>query len=168
MSRKQTIILLRQETGRIIQDFSEYEKRNWLEVEDILHSSNLGLLQALEKISAEQLESDEFLEGSEGRPAWRNLSGVMLGHPVLHICEYLVQQGDAEQGMRIMLDFTEKGRALDDGDVWQGLQSYNQACYFALAGYKPQAQEKLAEALRLNPGLEEWSKQDADLASLRV
>jgi hypothetical protein len=137
-------------------------------VEQILDSSQQALHQVLPAISDEQLESAEFLEGSEGRPAWRRISGTILGHPVLHVCEYLVQQGRAEQALTIMLDFTEKGRVLDEGDVWQGMESYNQACYYALAGYKDQAREKLAEALRFNPGLEEWSQQDPDLALLRA
>jgi hypothetical protein len=150
------------------QDFSEYQRQSWEDVERILGSSQQALLQALPAIPDEQLESAEFLEGSQGRPAWRRISGTILGHPVLHICEYLVQQGRAEQALTIMLDFTEKGRALDEGDVWQGLESYNQACYYALAGYKQQAQEKLAEALHFNPGLQEWSQQDPDLELIRA
>lgn len=150
------------------QDFPEYERCSWQDVERILESSQQALLQALSAIPDELLESAEFLEGSEGRPAWRRISGTVLSHPVLHVCEYLVQQGRAEQALAIMLDFTEKGRALDEGDNWQGLESYNQACYYALAGYQEQAQEKLAAALRLNPGLQEWSQEDPDLALLRA
>ena len=150
------------------QDFPEYERCGWQAVEQMLDSSQQALLQVLPAIPDEQLESAEFLEGGGDRPAWSRISGTALSHPVLHVCEYLVQQGRAGQALAIMLDFTEKGRSLEEGDSWQGLESYNQACYYALAGYKEQAQEKLAEALRFNPGLEAWSQQDPDLASLRA
>jgi hypothetical protein len=43
---------------------------------------------------------------------------------------------------------------------------YNLACYLALAGEKNKAVELLGEALRLHPGLTEWSRQDTDLVSL--
>jgi len=150
------------------QDYTEYQKNSWQDVEEILQSSQHDLLLALQSIPDEQLESVEFLEGSEGRPAWWVLSGFMLGHPVIHLTEYLVQHGLAQQALKIMMDFTEAERALDNSERWQGLMSYNQACYLALAGLKEEAQAKLAEALARHPGLEEWSKQDPDLASLRV
>ena len=150
------------------QDFPEYQRQSWGDVEQILSSSQQALLQALSAIPEEQLESNEFLQESEGDPAWRLLAWLLLNHPVLHVCDYLVQQGRAGQALAIVLDFTEKGRALDDSDSWQGLESYNQACYYARAGYKEQARGKLSEALKLNPGLQAWSQQDPDLALIRV
>lgn len=50
---------------------------------------------------------------------------------------------------------------------WPGANYYNQACIYALSGKSPAAIEALGEALRLEPQLIEWSKQDSDLASLR-
>jgi hypothetical protein len=150
------------------QDFPEYLRQSWEDVVQMLHSSQQALLQALSAIPEEQLESNEFLQESEGDPAWRLLAWLLLNHPVLHVCDYLVQQGCAGQALAIMLDFAEKGRTLDEGDSWQGLESYNQACYYALDGQKEPARKKLAEALRLNPGLQEWSQQDPDLALIRV
>ena len=149
------------------QDFCDYQEKSWPEAEEILQSSNQSLLQALEAISDEQVESVDFLQGSEGRPAWNVLAGLMLGHPVLHLTEYLVRQGRTQAALQIMLEFTEAERGLDGGDRWQGLATYNQACYYALAGHKQVAKEKLVDALRLNPEMEEWSKSDPDLASLR-
>ena len=75
------------------QDFPEYQRHSWEDVEQMLDSSQQALLQVLFVIPDEQLESAEFLEGSQGRPAWSRISWTILSHPVLHVCEYLVQQG---------------------------------------------------------------------------
>ena len=43
---------------------------------------------------------------------------------------------------------------------------YNTACQHALSGQKATAIAELRQALKLNPGLTEWSKEDSDLVSL--
>ena len=56
---------------------------------------------------------------------------------------------------------------LGGGESWQGLRRYNRACHYALVGGAAEALEKLGEALELNPGLTEWSREDPDLVSIR-
>ena len=56
---------------------------------------------------------------------------------------------------------------LDPAADWQGTVRYNLACHYALTGQKEAAIAALGEALVLNPGLRDWSKQDTDLACLR-
>lgn len=41
------------------------------------------------------------------------------------------------------------------------------ACIYALAGKSDRALSLLGESLKLEPSLTDWSKQDADLVSLR-
>jgi len=57
--------------------------------------------------------------------------------------------------------------ALDDSPEWRSIAIYNLACYYAIAGQKEKAVERLRQALELNPGLTEWSKEDPDFASIR-
>ena len=135
------------------QDFPEYQRQSWGDVEQMLSSSQQALLQALSAIPEEQLESNEFLQESEGDPAWRLLAWLLLNHPVLHVCDYLVQQGRAGQALAIVLDFTEKGRALDEGDIWQGLESYYQACYYALDGVQRAGAGEAERGAQAQPGV---------------
>jgi tetratricopeptide (TPR) repeat protein len=58
-------------------------------------------------------------------------------------------------------------RELDESEDWQGLLQYNLTCHYALIGETERAIERLGEALKLNPELTEWSKEDPDLASIR-
>jgi hypothetical protein len=56
---------------------------------------------------------------------------------------------------------------LDDSPEWQGTIRYNNACSFSLLGDKEKAILELGEALKLNPGLTDWSKQDPDFEPIR-
>ncbi len=44
---------------------------------------------------------------------------------------------------------------------------YNLACQYSLLGTTAEAIRELQEALTLNPGLTDWSKQDPDLDAIR-
>lgn len=68
----------------------------------------------------------------------------------------------------MVLEISAEMEALDSADEWIGLQRYNQACYYALAGHQPRAIELLSQAFPLNPSLLEWSEKDSDLDSLRA
>ena len=57
--------------------------------------------------------------------------------------------------------------ALDNSDEARGAVSYNQGCFWALAGQPDRAIALLRSALALRPDLIEWSQQDTDLVSLR-
>jgi hypothetical protein len=64
-------------------------------------------------------------------------------------------------------EMTAELTGLDDGPEWQGTIRYNNACSFSLLGDKETAIQELRQALKLNPGLIEWSKQDSDLDPIR-
>jgi hypothetical protein len=64
-------------------------------------------------------------------------------------------------------DSTKQLVALDDSPDWQGVIRYNNACSFSLLGEKETAINELREALKLNPGLTEWSKEDPDFEPIR-
>ena len=57
---------------------------------------------------------------------------------------------------------------LDDSPDWQGNIHYNLACCYSLARQKEKAIRELAEALKLNPALTEWSQQDPDFDPIRA
>jgi hypothetical protein len=56
---------------------------------------------------------------------------------------------------------------LDESSVWQGEVKYTLACMHSLLGAKVEAIRELQEALVLNPGLIDLSKEDPDLDAIR-
>jgi hypothetical protein len=85
------------------------------------------------------------------RTLWGRIVGNSVIHPLLHLAESLVPP---------LL-------ALSDAPAWRSATLYNLACYYALAGLKDKAIAKLGEAFQIDSSLVEWSKEDADLNSLR-
>jgi tetratricopeptide (TPR) repeat protein len=78
-----------------------------------------------------------------------------------------LERGDKEYATELQEKTAKLLSELDESQSWQGTVRYNLACHYALAGETETAIEKLREALELNPELTEWSKEDADLASIR-
>jgi hypothetical protein len=64
-------------------------------------------------------------------------------------------------------EMTRELTSLDDSPDWQGIIRYNNACSLSLLGDKETAINELGEALKLNPGLTEWSRQDPDFEPIR-
>jgi hypothetical protein len=56
---------------------------------------------------------------------------------------------------------------IEESPGWQGVAVYNLACFYALSGQRDNAISGLQDALRLNPALTDWSKQDPDFDSIR-
>ena len=56
---------------------------------------------------------------------------------------------------------------LDESSDWQGEMKYTLACMHSLLGAKAEAIRELREALVLNPGLTDLSKEDPDLDAIR-
>jgi len=146
--------------------WSEYCDRSW---EEVAQASSLGhrrLIDGLQAMSGNDLHDADRFESQKGQPLWRSVAGNGCTHPMMHLAEANIKRGQAARAKTVMESLSEGLAKLDDSPRWVGVVRYNLACYLALAGEKNEAIELLSEALRLHPGLTEWSRQDTDLASL--
>ena len=146
--------------------WSEYCDRSW---DEVTQASSLGhqrLIDGLKVMSVNDLHDADRFESQKGQPLWRSVAGNGCTHPMMHLAEAYVKRGQAARAQAMMEDLSEGLARLDDSPRWLGVVRYNLACYLALAGEKNKAVELLGEALRLHPGLTEWSRQDTDLVSL--
>jgi hypothetical protein len=148
-------------------DFEAHRHDSWEQVEALLESSQQTLLAGLQSLDEAQMGQTDLLPGDQERPLWNRVSGSCITHPLIHMTDYLASSGRAQQALEMILELSQPMSKLDEGDPWQGLVIYNQACYYALTGHSTKAITLLGQALPLNPGLIEWSKQDSDLDSLR-
>ena len=126
-----------------------------------------ALLAVVETLSEGSLNDPALLPWLKGEPLWQRVAGSGYTHPMVHFTAYLTRHGQAALATRMGEEGAARLGALDDSPTWRGEILYNQACQFALNGDREKALALLTESLSLQPGLREWSTQDADLVSLR-
>jgi hypothetical protein len=147
--------------------YSQYKDRSWEEVDTLVDAGMKRMGEAIASISEEDLQRDDFYPWEQGRPLWREIVGNIYTHPVIHLSEWHIKRGYPARAAEMYQEMTGQITSLDDSPDWQGTIRYNNACSFSLLGDKETAINELREALKLNPGLKEWSRQDPDFEPIR-
>jgi tetratricopeptide (TPR) repeat protein len=147
--------------------FERNRHRPWSEVLVLSQRAQGSLVERLNALSEADLMSAENFPWQEGRPLWRLIVGNCYTHPISHLAQYYVEHGRVAYASQIQTEAADLLAQLDDSPSWQGIVRYNLACHYAVVGEGEKAISGLSQALRLNPELTEWSKQDPDLASIR-
>lgn len=150
-----------------VEVYSQYKDHTWDEVEALLETSLKRMGEALAALSEENLQSDKFYPWYQGRPLWRELVVNIYTHIIIHLSEWHIEKGEKTRAAEMYRELNRQLVTLDDSPDWQGTIRYNNACSFSLLGDKETAINELREALKLNPGLTEWSKQDSDFEPIR-
>ena len=123
--------------------------------------------EALNALGDEGLQQVNFFPWHEGRPLWRFVVGNVYTHPILHLSDWHIKKGTAARAAEMYQKMTGLLSDLDDSPDWQGTIRYNLACSYSLVGEKEKAISELGEALKMNPALTDWSKQDPDFEPIR-
>ena len=147
--------------------YAEYKDQSWAEIETLLETSLKRMEEALSALGEDDLKSDKFYPWDQGRPLWRELVVNIYTHIIIHLSEWHIKKGNSSSAAEMYREMTGQLATLDDSPDWQGTIRYNNACSFSLLGDKETAISELREALKLNPGLKEWSQQDPDFESIR-
>jgi tetratricopeptide (TPR) repeat protein len=147
--------------------FESFKELAWQEIHLWSEQVHVQLVDALSKFSTEILDDPERFEWTNHRPLWNEVVFTAVYHRVQHACDILNLCGMAETVSGVQEQFSQMMEQMDDSDRWRGTTKYNLACYYALDGKQDIAIETLKDALKLNPELLTWSKQDNDLDSLR-
>ena len=147
--------------------FEEHQHRSWAEILEYAKQAYRMLVETVQAMDEEKLTTGEVLPWQDGRPLWRFIAGNGYTHPILHMAQFYSDRGEADHATEIMEEAAGLLAQFDESSDWQGIVRYNLACHYALAGQKEKAISELRQALRLNPELTAWSKQDPDFASVR-
>ncbi len=147
--------------------FARYHGRPWAEVLDVLARAQAEAVEHVQGMAEDDLLNTTRFPWQQGRALWRLIVGNEYLHPLGHLTQWYVEHGRPEQAARLQETAAQSLAGLSDAPDWQGLIRYNLTCFYALSGQKEPAIATLTEALRLNPGLVGWSKQDPDLAAIR-
>jgi tetratricopeptide (TPR) repeat protein len=146
-----------------------FEMNRQLAWEDILENAREAyefLSERVEALSEQDLNNPDRYPWLNGRPAWRTVAISGYYHPLSHVAAYLHERGQVAQASDMHDTMAERLQELDEDAEWGGIAQYNLACFYATTSRPQQAIQHLTSALRLNPGLVEWARQDTDLSIL--
>jgi hypothetical protein len=147
--------------------YSRYKDQSWENVDTLVDAGLKSMGEAIASISEDDLQRHDFYPWEQGRPLWREIVGNIYTHPVIHLSEWHIKRGNPARAAAMYQEMTRQLTSLDDRADWQGTIRYNNACSFSLLGDKETAINELREALKLNPGLTEWTRQDPDFEPIR-
>ncbi len=147
--------------------YYQYRDQTWDEIEALARSSCERMEEALNALGEEGLERVDFYPWQDGRPLWRFVVGNIYTHPILHLANWYGKNGENARVVEMYQNMTGLLTELDDSPDWQGNIRYNLACSYSLARENEKAIRELGEALKLNPSLTEWSRQDPDFDPIR-
>jgi hypothetical protein len=146
--------------------FEAYRNRTWEEVRSIFKQAHTDAERFIHSLTEEELCDTQRYDWMEGKPTWRWFLGTFYIHAFGHYEAFYIKGGETAEAHRLKETAAASLLTVSDTDEWRALVTYNLACIDAIAGQKDKALERLKEALRLNPSLKEWSRQDPDLISL--
>ncbi len=148
--------------------FREHQHKTWDEVLKLAVDAFQRMASQLERFGEEELaRRARFFSWQNERPLWRLVLGSGCLHPIGHVAGSHRSPWNAEQAAKVLGEIVGSMASLDDSSAWQGEVKYIRACVHALLGARAEAIRGLREALVLNPGLTDLSKQDPDLDSIR-
>ena len=147
--------------------FETHHLKKWDEINILLEHANEHLRRMVQSLPDEALDQTDRYPWQNSVPLWRRIIVNGVTHPLIHMSTYDQEHSRLEQADLRQEEIARLLVSLDADPQWHGIVRYNLACHYALGGQKQAALEGLQQALELNPGLLEWSKEDPDFASLR-
>ena len=147
--------------------FQKFLKHSWEDVVAYSKQAGSSLIEVVRTISDEDLLIGEVLPWQSGRELWKVIIGHGYTHPLTHYSQVYSERGSMEQAQELQEEMAETLMGMDESPGWKGVAVYNLACFYALSGLRDKAISGLQDALRLNPALTDWSKQDPDFDSIR-
>lgn len=137
------------------------------EVERASNAAYAALVAQVERMSDEELTSNDRYVWADGEALWHETLGNGLWYPFNQMVALSLDRGDHETAAQLQEALLEAVRKADLSPDMVGVTLYNTACFYASNGWPDRALALLPEALRIRPTLVEWSRHDSDLDSLR-
>jgi hypothetical protein len=121
------------------------------------------VLKWLEKLSEEDLTDTGKYEWMRGRALYHQFLGDCW-HDEWHFARYLAEHDRLDEGVAIQENFVAQLKILPE---WEYVAIYNLACFYSVSGMKDKAIATLKKALKMNPEMKKWSKEDPDFENIR-
>jgi tetratricopeptide (TPR) repeat protein len=144
--------------------FEAHRDRSWAATIVEAEAAYRALVAQSQSLSDEDLTDPQRFAHAQGRALIRSIVSNGFWHPEAHLAQLYVERGEVERANHLQEEVTALMEAIPEE---RSAARYNLACYYAMSGQPARALSELRAALKLNPDLVEWSKQDSDLDSLR-
>jgi hypothetical protein len=150
-------------------NFTEWQHATWDAVAAQTASLDAEARTLLGRLSAQDLEeARRFPWQTDDRTLSVVIGADFVEHPAEHYSQLYRERGLPERGTAMMDDSARFiGELYGTTSREYAVTLYNAGCYHARNGMSTEAIAAVGQALRLAPDLTDWSKQDADLDSLR-
>jgi tetratricopeptide (TPR) repeat protein len=151
------------------QTFEAHRLQPWDAVVAEAEQAEADLLAAIDACPDDLLTDPQAVPALEGQPLWTAVIGNGYLHPIEHLVYFHLERGDVARATAAQQATVDTARQLfgEDSGAYSNAV-YNLGCFYAKNGQTAPAIAAVGEALRRNPGLTEWSKEDSDLDSLRA
>ena len=151
------------------QTFAAHRLQPWDAVVAASEQAAADLLAAIDACPDDLLADPQAVPALEGQPLWTTVIGNGYLHPIEHLVYFYLERGDLERATAAQQGTVDTTRQYfgEDSSAYSNAV-YNLGCFYAKTGQAAPAIAAVGEALRLNPDLVEWSKEDSDLDSLRA
>lgn len=141
----------------------EHKNDSWDKVLKENKQVKQEVLKWLDKLSEEDLTDTEKYEWMRGRALYHQFLGDCW-HDEWHYARYLAEHGRLDEGVALQENLVAQLKILPD---WEYIAIYNLACFYSVSGMKEKAIATLKKALKMNPEMKEWSKEDPDFENIR-
>lgn len=121
------------------------------------------VLKWLDKLSEEDLTDTEKYEWMRGRALYHQFLGDCW-HDEWHYTRYLAEHNRLDEGVAMQENLVAQLKILPE---WEYIAIYNLACFYSVSGMREKAISTLKKALKMNPEMKEWSKEDPDFENIR-
>jgi tetratricopeptide (TPR) repeat protein len=149
------------------ENFEKCRMRAWPQLIAEADQAHADLSAGMQALPEDALSDPDRFAWQNGRSLLSSVVGNGYWHPQAHIAQFYVERGDLPRATRFQELVTETLGQFGDDVTPRGVALYNLACFYAITGQHDRALKLLPEALRLQPDLVEWSKEDPDFVSLR-
>lgn len=146
--------------------FDRYRYQSFEGVLTLVDAGHRELVNQIEALEEEDLLSPDLFPWLNGQSLLKRIAGGSYFHAIWHLIPHYLKSGDRTTADHLADQAIEDLLALDDSQNWRGQQTYNRACYYALAGETQKAIAVLREAFMLAPNMTTWAKQDTDLITI--
>lgn len=141
----------------------EHKYDSWDEVLDENARVRRAVLTWLDRLTEKELSDTELYEWTRGRVLYNQFLGDCW-HDEWHYARYLAEHGKLEEGVALQENLVSQLKILPE---WEYIAIYNLACFYSVSDMKEKAIVTLKKALKMNPEMKEWSKEDPDFENIR-